>query len=321
MAQQFPWRTEFDLSLAAVRAALNGSGLPVDLDTIERLGEGFDYVSYSAGVGAARWVFRFAKRPDTARALAREAALLARLSTFLPSGSIKVPAYQHCTAGDRADVKDAPLAFGAYPLLPGRALWDHEPASLDPGVLGRQLGTWLHHVHAFVPERPPLRTPDHFGAALPEFHAHARELAPHLPDGMEPVLLQLLAKPVPPPSGPPRFCHADLGAEHLLVDADRACITAVIDWGDACWEDPLADLVGLWAWGGDAAATAAFQAYGIDPSRSDWYRLRLRGICYAVGTLHFGVFGARTREREIGRAMLERMGAGGLLTDPGRRVP
>ncbi len=38
------------------------------------------------------------------------------------------------------------------------------------------------------------------------------------------------------------FCHNDLGAEHLLVDAGTNSITGVTDWTDAAITDPTYDL-------------------------------------------------------------------------------
>jgi aminoglycoside phosphotransferase (APT) family kinase protein len=42
---------------------------------------------------------------------------------------------------------------------------------------------------------------------------------------------------------PPRFNHGDLFPHHILVRRDR--VVGILDWGDACFEDPVGNVAGL----------------------------------------------------------------------------
>jgi aminoglycoside phosphotransferase (APT) family kinase protein len=308
-----PWQAEHVLDVDTVRAALTRTLPAFSRCTLEPLGEGFDFKAFLVD---AQWVFRFAKRRLTARGLAREMELLDALAGNLAGvePAIAIPAYRYRHAPAVAD----PPAFGAYRLLPGEPLITVPGDRLDPAAIGTTLGGWLRRLHASTPTPPPARTPDHFAECIGEYRGMAEQCRPHLPEALYAALWALLAPSPPPFAGPTRFCHADLGAEHVLVDPAAARVTAVIDWGDAGWDDPTTDFVGLWAWGGDIAVNAAIATYGEALSPANWRRLRLRSACYGLGMLHYGVFDARPHEAAFGLRLLERMWAAGQLTDVGR---
>jgi aminoglycoside phosphotransferase (APT) family kinase protein len=317
-ALRLPWQAEYALDVDTVRATLARELPDFVVDSVRPLGEGFDFTTFVVG---EEWVFRFAKRRQTARTLAREIALLDALAAELErapgteGASLAIPAYRYRCA----PALSHPPAFGAYRMLPGEPLLGVPAAALDRRAIGATLGGWLRTVHAAAPlPPPPARTPDHFANCIDEYRSLCTHCRAHLPVVIADALAALLAEPPPPFTGPTRFCHADLGVEHVLVDRTNGRVTAVIDWGDAGWDDPLGDFVGLWAWGGDAAVEAALAHYGRTLGADEWRRLRLRGACYGLGMIHYGVFDQRPLEARFGRAILSRMHAAGQLEDTGR---
>ncbi|HXV93266.1 MAG TPA: phosphotransferase, partial [Pseudonocardia sp.] len=80
------------------------------------------------------------------------------------------------------------------------------------------------------------------GTWLEEAEEHYREVAGHVPPASRGAVEVFLAGGPPADPGALAFCHNDLGAEHLLVDAGGARITGVIDWADAAIADPAYDL-------------------------------------------------------------------------------
>jgi aminoglycoside phosphotransferase (APT) family kinase protein len=315
-----PWENAFRLDPDRVHAILRQVVPELRIAHVRALGEGWDFVTY---VADDTWVFRFAKQRHSGRALARELAMLERLRRELASTGargqdrIEIPAYRfHFTSA-----AGHPGALAGYALLQGRGLDVFAPGEVDLPRIGPQLGAWLATVHASEPIRRPARIPDHFAADLVELRESLRQLQPHLPEAIGRELGALLARPYPAFAGPASFCHGDLGSEHVLVDDEAARITAVIDWTDARWDDPVADFAGLWAWGGDAAAAAICRGYGRELNRGEWRALRFRGACVGLGTAHYGWFGERPDEFGAGLAILERMHGAGQLVDCGRPDP
>ena len=78
----------------------------------------------------------------------------------------------------------------------------------------------------------------------------------------------------------------------------------------------MADLVGLWAWGGDAAVNAALSGSEHTLSRADWARLRMWGVAYAIGSAYYGYKDQRDPLRATALGWLERMRRAGQLADP-----
>jgi aminoglycoside phosphotransferase (APT) family kinase protein len=325
-----PWAAEIELDAQRVNTILAGALPELSVTRVRALGAGWDFAAFAVdalATGAVtetsaqamdEWVFRFAKRGYLGRELAREVRLLQQLGSELgrrvPDGAdIAIPRYRYHVSS----TNDHPLPFGGYPMLRGQVLLDVSADAVDATAIGAQLGAWLRRVHASVPLRAPRRVPDYFSADLVEFRETFRQVRAKLPVPIERALGALLAKARPRSSDMPRFCHADLGVEHILVDVEASRITAVLDWTDARWDTPLVDFVGLWAWGGDAAVAAACRGYGRDLSAAEWHMLRLRGACHALGLTHYGHFAGLTRELRCGTAVLERMQQAGQLENCG----
>jgi aminoglycoside phosphotransferase (APT) family kinase protein len=304
---RLPWHDEAPLDVAAA-AAIIAADLPEFRGAaVERLGDGWDFKLFLVD---GRWAFRFPKRRQCARQLEREIALLATLAARWPGGSIDFPRYRYHV--------DAPRRFAwpyaAYPLLPGTPLVDCSYDLVNPIMIGTDLGRLLRQLN----ERPPLPRPrhyrDHIAADLTSLRAELDAVAAALPEHLVEPSQRLLARIPPPEDDALVFGHGDLGVEHVLVDGSR--ITAVIDWGDAGWGHPVADLVGLWAWGGDAAVDAALTTWQRAFSRRDWARLRQRGAAYAIGSAYYGYKDARDLLFRAALGWLERMYRTGQLYDP-----
>jgi len=306
-----PWHTDFPLTADEAARIV-----AVDVPTLRPcsaavLGEGWDFTTF---VVNDRWVFRFPKRRQCARQLKREIAQLARLAPCLDSAGVQLPRYRFEVEGSAI----FPTGYAGYGLLPGRALTGVPPAAGDAAALARTIGSFLGALHASAPEPAPRIYHDELPGMVVDFR-HALEIvAPALPLAIVAACRALLSAPTPPPCrDAPVFVHGDLGAEHILVEARAPPQASVIDWGDAGWGDPLGDYVGLWAWGGDAAAALALDAAGRQASTEDWYRLRYWGVCYAIGTTRYGYKDAQAPLYQAGVQWLTRMHGNGQLADPG----
>ncbi|MFY1702229.1 phosphotransferase family protein [Micromonospora sp. WMMA1923] len=123
--------------------------------------------------------------------------------------------------------------------LAGTSLLD-QPCP-TPGRLVGQLADFLHAVHSLdaglgEPDEQPL------AAYLAEAVAALPRITPVLSADQHRLVVDFLSRTPPPEPPATVFCHADLGAEHLLAGADRTRLTGVLDWSDAARTDPARDL-------------------------------------------------------------------------------
>jgi aminoglycoside phosphotransferase (APT) family kinase protein len=304
---RLPWHDEAPLDVDTA-AAIIAADLPEFRGAaVERLGDGWDFKLFLVD---GRWAFRFPKRRRCARTLEREIALLARLATTWSGGSVDFPRYRYHVEAPRRFA----WPYAAYPLLPGTPLveCDHDVAA--PSVIGTDLGRFLRQLNAHPPLPRPRHYRDQIAADLTSLRAELDAVASALPPHLAEAGQRALARPPAPEDDVVAFGHGDLGVEHLLVDAGR--ISAVIDWGDAGWGHPVADLVGLWAWGGDAAVDAALATWQRAFARRDWARLRQRGAAYAIGSAYYGYKDGRDLLFRTALGWLERMYRTGQLYDP-----
>ena len=68
------------------------------------------------------------------------------------------------------------------------------------------------------------------------------KIANYLPVAARRQVEDFLGRTPPPEKGVVAFCHNDLKAEHVLVDAGANAVTGVIDWTDAAIADAAYDL-------------------------------------------------------------------------------
>ncbi len=307
--QRDPWHNDFPLDPPRV-AEVIAADLPEFPDPrVAVLGEGWDFSTFLVD---DEWVFRFPKRRQCVRPLAREFKLLEALAGPLAGQAIAIPRY-------RFNVHTpvlSPVAYVGYPMLRGESLIDCTTESIDRVGIGRQLGEFLQRLHASAPAPRPRIYHDQFPSNLIDFRRELDESSAALPPKIAAACAQMLARTPTPHEGPPQFQHGDLGAEHILVDRGRGAIVAIIDWGDAGWGNRVADLVGLWAWGGDGAVRGTLSTWGQTLAPDDWARLRQWGVAYAIGSAYYGYKDRRDPLHATALGWLERMQKAGQLADP-----
>ncbi len=79
--------------------------------------------------------------------------------------------------------------------------------------------------------------------------------------------------------------HADLGTEHVLVDAATSRPVGLIDFEDATIGDPAIDFVGCYADLGPAGTAEVIAAYGpvdMNRVRDYWWLGSLQAILHGV---------------------------------------
>lgn len=255
------------------------------------LAEGWDSAAWEVN---RELIFRFPKRAEVARWLARERALLPALAPALPA---PIPRFTHLArAGAPADPA---LPFVGYPALRGTPL-DAAPGLLRAGSpLPARLGAFLGALHAFPVERAVARgvAPGSWfewvagwrrfwarlAAAVPAFDARVARI---IRATEEAFLDELIAA-----ERPVTLVHHDLALEHILVDPDAGRIAGVIDWGDAAIGDPAIDFAAL-APACDGPALAALLA-AYERPRDDGFLRRARSYA-RLAPFHPLSFGLHT---------------------------
>ena len=307
---RLPWHNDFPLDAERVAEILAADLPEMRGAHVIALGEGWDYSTYAAN---DEWVFRFPKRRQCVRPLAHEKKVVDALGAALGDDEIAIPRYRYHIEKPVAFA----LAYVGYPLLRGEPLAGQSSTTFDCRAAGRQLGRFLQRLQRAAPSPQPRIYHDEFPAHILDFRQELDAIAAVLPPHLLTAGRELLAHAPPPFTGAPLFQHGDLGAEHILVDAPRGRIVGIIDWGDAGWGNPVRDVVGLWAWGGDAAVIAAqgtaYQTFGP----ADWHRLRFWGASYAIGSAYFGYKDGRDALYATALGWLQRMYSNGQLSDPG----
>jgi aminoglycoside phosphotransferase (APT) family kinase protein len=199
--------------------------------SITRLGGGLDNAAYEVN---GELIVRASKETDPAlrsESTQREAQLLAVVAGL---STLPVP---------EPVFVDAEAGLLAYVKLPGVPLIDHpvtEPARLTPALgefLGRLHQAPLEKVEELVEwDAYPLL------AWLQDAERDYRQVVEHLSVAARRLVEDFLVRTPPAEPRAVAFCHNDLGAEHVLVDAGASAVTGIIDWSDAAISDPARDL-------------------------------------------------------------------------------
>lgn len=279
MSEHQPWTADRPLDAeAAARAIREAVPELADAD-VRLLGAGWDFDAYEAN---ERWVFRFPRRESEQPRVHKDGLLLPWLADRV---GVPVPR----PAWDVLRAPSFPYVFLGYEKLHGRMAATLEPTPELRADLGRQLGRFLAGLHALdVPpsivagarlddplvDPGPLR--DGMRKYLPGFCAkvpHMTERATRFFDDPEIV--------PPPYGGVARLIHADLHAEHLLLDpAIPEHIAGTIDWSDARISDPARDFACIYSWGGERMLHAMLECYDEADAMLE-VRSRFLGICFS----------------------------------------
>jgi aminoglycoside phosphotransferase (APT) family kinase protein len=297
---------------------------PLDVATIMRLiaaqfpalspralvliGEGCDFRAYLVD---DRWVFRFPRSAEGAAYLRPEIAVLSALAPDLP---LPVPDYRFV---------GTPCAKFAYPFA-GYAKLPGVPAMRLPVSEGARdaaaesLGVFLTALHRQDTARaaavgvPGRSSGIRMTEMRDEAAARLDAVGSLLDREIERRCRRFFDDPMRLPAdsgGPDRLIHADLTAEHVLLDPAGGAITGIIDWTDMRTDDIAFDFAGLWHWQGDRGVDIALRHYGgrADPRMRD--RARYIGLWKALEDIRYGhetedpgriAFSVRCLERAFG---------------------
>ncbi len=259
-----------------VRVALAAAFPALPVGSCRFVGEGWD--SSVWGVDGAL-LFRFPKRPEVARALAREIALLPLLAPRLP---LPIPRFSHLAPAGAPT--DPALPFVGYPPLPGVPLdaapgWPDPPASLLAA-----LGRFLRALHDFPVARAvaagvPLNDRAAWRAAwadrMARILARPASFADAAARGRFTELRAAFLAELDREGCPFVLTHHDFAPEHVLATPDGTRLAGIIDWGDVSIGDPALDFAGLARDERDPRLLTMLDAYGAaDPGfarRAAWY--------------------------------------------------
>jgi aminoglycoside phosphotransferase (APT) family kinase protein len=240
------------------------------------LGEGTDHVTYLVD---EELVARFAKGPDAAAAVEREARLLAAVAAISPV-AVPEPIRVHSAAGC--------LVYRRLPGVPLLEVREESHAEAIAATLGTLLATLHTAAHLRDLVEPDEFTPREWQAEAAEHYAAVREA---VPPAYRPAIEDFLAVPAPDPQSALVFSHNDLGIEHVLVDPGSATVTGVIDWSDAALVDPARDFGLLCRDLGPAALDAALASHGGAAELRD--RALFHARCTVFEDLAYGIQNGR----------------------------
>ncbi|MEV1172161.1 aminoglycoside phosphotransferase family protein [Nonomuraea sp. NPDC049784] len=242
--------------------------------SIRQLGQGLDNLVYE--VNDELLVRR--NKATTPEENRQEAARLAALRGLSP-----LPVPEVLFADDESGVI-------AYHKLPGEPLNRH-PVD-DPRRLAEPLGEFLTALHAASPDTMRDLAPlDVYPAPtlLQDAELDYRDVERHVPEQQRPLVERFLREPPPGEPRSLRFCHNDLGAEHVLVDASAGTITGIIDWTDAAITDPAHDFALIYRDLGPEVFESTVTHYEFDLDETDRARVLFYARCALIEDLAYGL--------------------------------
>ena len=190
------------------------------------------------------WIFRFPRTSGDSRRMETEIRLLAELEKRFP---LPVPHVEYLVRSNRERI-----LFIGYRKLRGRFLPSKKLSGKQAQIWASELGRALRALRRF-----PRNTGRRLGIRWCEttdgmdrwrwlYPRIRRRIHPMLPRQLrsadrnywDSYLRDLIRRTMPP-----ELNHGDLFPHHILVD-DQG-ITGVLDWEDACYEDPVGNVTGL----------------------------------------------------------------------------
>ncbi|NUW36824.1 phosphotransferase [Nonomuraea sp. SMC257] len=260
--------------IADIRALLARHLPGHEIHSIVRLGEGLDNVVYEIDGELIVRGARVADGDETRR----ETALLAAVRAISP---LPVP---------EVVFSDPEAAVIAYRKLPGRPVNLHPLP--DPMRLAEPLGAFLSALHAAPADGlRELAPPDLYPAPtlLQDAGQNYRDVEEHVPEEQRPLVEAFLRAAVPADTAVLRFCHNDLGAEHLLADPETGLLTGVLDWTDAAFTDPAHDFARVYRDFGPEVFEATAAHYDGGLGEDDRARVRFYARCALIEDLAYGL--------------------------------
>jgi aminoglycoside 2''-phosphotransferase len=251
--------------------------------------QGWDSVTLLVNV---EWIFRFARRPDVAVRLAREARLLPALAETLP---VDVPRFEYVVA--ELEEAGGGVRLVGYRAVPGRGL---DVASLrrdQMPALAHELGAALTALHSFPVERARElgviggdagEWRDEYAAFYAEFQQHVFPLFAAEERERAAAMWKGFLGDAANFTFTPALIHRDLGPEHILYEPASGRLTGIIDWGDAWIGDPAIDFAGIWGGFGRVFAEQALAAYHRPVEATFWRRVAFYAAIGPYYEIRFG---------------------------------
>ena len=300
---QYPWTPERELSTSEAASLIRSQFADIPCAKIAPLGEGWDFFVF---VVDDVFAFRFPKKAIVDKCVERELLLLDRLPKDLPI-AVPRPLFRGKPGAGY------PWHFWGYRMLRGEPLPYVRVPEMRRVHIARRVGQFLGILHAIDGEGLPLSPWDEKDDDDTPRHVEVRALLEAsrevYPAPLFARCTEYLSSPdrVPPDySGDRKQVHADLLADHILVDSRSFQLTGIIDWGDATAGDPAGDFVGIWMWGADAALEASLAAYGGELDDGARRRIRNHGTLVAMEDVHYATKTQRPELMQAGLAILAR---------------
>lgn len=261
--------------IADVRALLSSAGMRAP--ALAAVGEGRTAWTYLVD---DEWIVQIPRYQHVAEAARTQAAVLPVVAEHVPFAvpAPEVIAHHHGHPVVR------------HRKLPGRAL--------QPGDRWRDLAAVLRALHRVPVEAVApllgLDTAPPWRQRWAQFRDQL-DASPHVPDDLRRPLVTALDQ-LPDPEEL-TFVHADLAAEHVLVDPGTRRPTGLIDFDWATVGDPALDFVGLLSALGPAATRELIAEHG----QVSWQRLQVQWClnpCHAL--VHAGAhLDPTTRQEQL----------------------
>jgi aminoglycoside phosphotransferase (APT) family kinase protein len=238
---------------------------------VEPLGVGWDNTAYLVD---GRLVFRFPRRTIAVELIEVEARVLPRIAPRLPL-PVPVPRWLGRPG------QGYPWPFIGYEHLAGQVASDAGLTVAERERAAPLIGRFLATLHAIDPAGLDLPGDTIARADMTGRRDRTLERIDELAErrliaDAAPLRRLLAESPMRPPPAPPKPCHGDLYARHLLVDGGhRPC--GVIDWGDVHAGHPAVDLAIAHGFLPPSARQGFLDAYG--PVDDGWWAYaRLRAL-------------------------------------------
>ncbi len=285
-------RAEIGTDESLVRRLLEAQAPRIPRESVERVGEGWDNVTFRLGPPDPRHgmlAVRLPRRAVGAELLAREQRWLAGVTRGLDI-PVPVPLFRGRPSGGY------PYPWSIVPWIDG--------TTADEGGLsvheGRRLGRILRTLHRPTPPDAPVSRLRGVPLAARSEGVEDRLTTLGL-TGLIPVWRRALDTSRDQDG---IWIHGDLHARNVITRHGR--IAGIIDWGDLTAGDPATDLAAAWAvLDGSDVRSAFLDSYGTSPDQ----RTRALGwaVCLASGMVASG----EPVHVRLGRAIAAR-----IQTDP-----
>ena len=197
------------------------------------------------------YIFRFPKRAVVVPQLEKEVRLLPELSKVI---SVPVPLFKFVWS----EKGEFPNLFVGYQKIDGIPLQKDFLKSPQIIHLAQQLTRFLNELHFFPVQQAirlaiPNAGPKQWHQKYMNLYRQVQLRIPPMLTAGERAKTVLLWDNFLNNEANFRFqpvlLHGDLSEEHILCDVDKALLTGIIDWGDACIGDPAMDFTWLLDYG------------------------------------------------------------------------